>query len=131
MAWMPGRDWLATDKLLACFAPVRHKKERLDRKKAQQRYVNHVREGIGLPSVWEVLTGQIYLGDEKFIDKMSLLAAQSPTGPGTSVSGSRREIPNIQRRPRPMALEAFERQHPDNRNAAIQAAFATRAYTMA
>ena len=99
--------------------------------KTQQRYVNHVREGIGLPSVWEVLTGQIYLGDEKFIDKMSLLAAQSPTGPGTSVSGSRREIPNIQRRPRPMALEAFERQHPNNRNAAIQAAFATGAYTMA
>ena len=99
--------------------------------KTQQRYVNHVREGVGLPSVWGVLTGQIYLGDEKFIDKMSLLAAQSPTGPETSVSGSHREIPNIQRRPRPMALEAFERQHPNNRNAAIQAAFATGAYTMA
>ena len=30
-----------------------------------------------------------------------------------------------------MALEAFSRQHPNNRNAAIQAAFATGAYTMA
>ena len=30
-----------------------------------------------------------------------------------------------------MALEAFERQYPNNRNAAIQAAFATGAYTMA
>ena len=30
-----------------------------------------------------------------------------------------------------MALEAFERQHPKNRNAAIQAAFATGGYTMA
>lgn len=130
-AWLPGPDWLATDKLLAYFAPAQHEEKRLDREKAQQRYVNHVREGVGLPSVWEVLTGQIYLGDEKFIDKMSLLAAQSPTGPGTSVSGSRREIPNIQRRPQPMALEAFERQHPNNRNAAIQAAFATGAYTMA
>ena len=29
---------------------------------------------------------QIYLGDEKFINKMSLLAAQNPTGPRTSVS---------------------------------------------
>ena len=47
------------------------------------------------------------------------------------MSGSRREIPNAQRKPRPMALEAFERQHPNNRNAAIQAAFATGAYTMA
>ena len=103
----------------------------MDRRQAQQRYINHVREGIGLPSVWEVLTGQIYLGDEKFIHKMSLLAEQNPTGPGTSVSGSRREIPNIQRKPQPMALEAFERQHPNHRNAAIQAALATGAYTMA
>ena len=130
-AWLPGPDRLATDKLLACFAPARHEEKRLDREQAQQRYVNHVREGIGLPSVWEVLTGQIYLVDEKFIDKMSLLAAQSPTGPATSVSGSRREIPNIQRRPRPVALEAFERQHPNNRNAAVEAAFATGANTMA
>ena len=30
-----------------------------------------------------------------------------------------------------MALEAFSRHHPNNRNAAIQAAFATGAYTMA
>ena len=106
-------------------------KTQLGRQKAQQRYINHVREGVGLPSVWEVLTGQIYLGDEKFIHKMSLLTAQNPTGPGTSLSGSRREIPNAQRRPQPMALKAFERQHPNNRNAAIQAAFATGAYTMA
>ena len=62
---------------------------------------------------------------------MSLLAAQSPTGTGTSVSGSRREIPNTQRRPQPKALAAFERQHPNNRNAAIQGAFATGGYTMA
>ena len=47
------------------------------------------------------------------------------------MSGSRREIPNIQHRPQPMALEAFERQHPNNRNSAIQAAFATGAYAMA
>ena len=46
-------------------------------------------------------------------------------------SGSRRKIPKIQHRPRPLALEAFERQYPNNRNAAIQAAFATGAYTMA
>ena len=69
--------------------------------------------------------------DEKFINKMSLLAAQISTGSGTSVSGSRRDIPNIQSRPKPMALEALERQHPNNRNAAIQAAFATGGYTMA
>ena len=130
-AGLASPDWLATDKLLAYFAPMRDMNNRLDRQKAQQRYIKHVREGTGLPSVWEVLTGQIYLGDEKFIHKMSLLAAKSLTGKGTSLSGSRREIPNAQRRPQPMALAAFERQHPNNRNAAIQAAFATGAYTMA
>ena len=47
------------------------------------------------------------------------------------MNGSCREIPNAQRRAQSMALEAFERQHPNNRNAAIQAAFATGGYTMA
>ena len=69
---------------------------------------------------------QIYLGDEKFINEMSLLATQISTGSGTSVNGSCREIPNAQRRAQSMALEAFERQHPNNRNAAIQGG-----YTMA
>ena len=53
-----------------------------------------------------------HLGDEKFISRMSLLAAQKPTGPGASMSGSRREIPNAQRRPQPMALEAFNANTP-------------------
>jgi len=52
--WMPGADWLATDKLLAYFAPDQ---QLLDRESAQQRYISHVREGIGLPSVWEDLSG--------------------------------------------------------------------------
>ena len=33
---LPGPDWLATDKLLAYFAPAQHGEKRLDRKKAQQ-----------------------------------------------------------------------------------------------
>ena len=36
-AWLPGPDWLATDKLLAYFAPAQHMNNRLDREKAQQR----------------------------------------------------------------------------------------------
>ena len=42
--WMPGAGWLATDKLLAYFAPDQ---QLLDRESAQQRYISHVREGIG------------------------------------------------------------------------------------
>ena len=73
--WMPRADWLATDKLLAYFASDQ---QSLDRESAQQRYISHVREGIGLPSVWEDLSGQVYLGDEKFVNKMSAMAEQSP-----------------------------------------------------
>ena len=124
--WMPGADWLATDKLLAYFAPDQ---QSLDREQAQQRYISHVREGIGLPSVWDDLSGQVYLGDEKFVNKMGAMAEQSPQG--ARAGRSRLEIPHAQRRPVRLPLEAYAAQHPDNRNAAIQAAFATGNYTMA
>jgi putative transposase len=115
----PGLEWLATDELLAYFAPDQRL---LDRKAAQKRYVQHVREGVGLPSVWEALSGQIYLGDEKFVNKMSALAEQAAQG---------QEVPKAQRRPRPVALEVYARKHPNDRDAAIRAAFAAGGYTMA
>ncbi len=124
--WLPGAEWLATDKLLAYFAPDQ---QSLDREKAQQRYVEHVRQGIGLPPVWEALSGQVYLGDEKFVNKMSAMAEQSPQG--ARAGRSRLEIPNAQRRPAPLPLAVYVELHPNNRNAAIQAAFATGSYTMA
>ena len=124
--WMPGPDSLATDKLLAYFAPDQ---QSLDRENAQQRYVEHVREGIGLPSVWEDLSGQVYLGDEKFVNKMSAMAEQTPQG--ARVGRSRLEIPHVQRRPVPLPLQAYAEQYANNHNAAIQAAFATGSYTMA
>ena len=132
--WMPGADWLATDKLLAYFAPDQQSLDRVpdrlaDREIAQQRYVNHVREGIGLPSVWKDLSGQAYLGDEKFVNKMRAMAEQTPHSAHTR--RSRLEIPHTQRRPVPLPLQGYIEQHPNNRNAAIQAAFATGSYTMA
>lgn len=71
------------------------------------------------------------MDDEKLINKLRLLAAPKPTGQETRASGLRRDIPNIQRRPQTAALAAFERQHPNNRNAQDQAAFVTGAYNMA
>lgn len=124
--WLPGADWLDTDKLLAYFTPDQHS---LDREKAQQRYAAHVRDGIGLPSVWEDLSGQVYLGDETFVNKMSAMAEQSPQG--ARARRSRLEIPHAQRRPAPWPLQNYIEQHPNNRNAAIKAAFATGSYTMA
>ena len=151
-AWLPRPEWLATDKLLAFFAPPQGADPAApQRELAQRAYVNHVRAGVGLPTVWEALRGQIYLGDEKFMDKMDSLAGQGPkqsraaSGKEKSAaktsgatpdntrenSPSRLEIPKAQRRPRPLALQTYQQQHPDNRNAAIQAAFATGWYTMA
>ena len=88
-----------------------------------------MREGIGLPSVWEDLRGQVYLGDEKFVTKMSAMGEQSSQGARTG--RSRLEIPHAQRRPMPLPLQGYIEQYPNNRNAAIQAAFATGSYTMA
>ena len=132
--WLLGVDWLATDKLLAYFAPDQQSLDRVldrltDREIAQQRYVNHVREGIGLPSVWEDVSGQVYLGDEKFINKMSAIAEQTPQG--AHIGRARLEIPHVQRRPVPLPLAVYVQQHHNNRNVAIQAAFTTGSYIMA
>jgi hypothetical protein len=40
------------------------------RKLAITAYVDFVRAGVGLPSVWEGLRGQIYLGNDEFVKKM-------------------------------------------------------------
>ena len=126
-AWLPGPEWLATEKLLAYFAPAQP--QPFDRKTAQQRYADFVQEGMGLPSVCEALTGQVYLGDEKFVTTMVELTEQNPQG--RRKVDSHKEIPHAQRRPVALRLQDFEAQNPNNRNAAIRAAFATGDYTMA
>ena len=37
-------------------------------KAAVAAYVNHVRAGVNLPSVWQQLQGQMYLGNAEFIE---------------------------------------------------------------
>ena len=60
-------------------------------------YLDFVRADVGLPSVWDDLKGQIYLGSEAFIERM-----QSNVSPGQSLD----EIPRKQCRPpaKPLAL---------------------------
>ena len=79
--------------------------------------------------MWEDLSGQAYLGDEKFVNKMRAMAEQSSQG--ARAGRSRLEIPHAQRRPVPLPLQGYIEQYPNNRNAGIQAAFATGSYTMA
>ena len=42
-------------------------------------YIDFVRAGVGLPSIWDHLTGQIYLGGEAFVQRMATLAKENPT----------------------------------------------------
>ncbi len=55
-------DWLAVDSLLANFSQRRSI--------ARNAYAKFVEEGLGRPSPWEKLRGQIYLGSEKFMEMM-------------------------------------------------------------
>ena len=79
----PAAPWLETDWLLQQFGQRRNR--------AVAKYVDFVRAGVGLPSVWESLQGQIYLGSEPFIERMqALVEAHGP---------ELREAPVMQRRP--------------------------------
>jgi putative transposase len=83
---VPG--WLETDWLLRQFGT--------HRRQAIARYVDHVRAGVGLPSVWESLQGQVFLGGEAFVARM-----QASLGDDSAL----RDVPKRQRRPlkRPLA----------------------------
>ena len=61
-------DWLQTDFILSQFST--------QRSRAIAKYSPFVHEGKGLPSVWERLQGQIYLGSEAFILTMQGLIEQ-------------------------------------------------------
>ncbi|MGG7056467.1 hypothetical protein [Nitrosomonas sp. ANs5] len=55
-------EWLQTDGMLSQFGK--------QRKWAVAAYRDFVRAGVGLPSVWNDLRGQIYLGKEEFVETM-------------------------------------------------------------
>jgi putative transposase len=62
--------------------------------------VEFVRAGVGLPSLWEQLKGQIYLGSDEFVESM-LWRADSGQALG--------EVPRVQRQPVPPPLAYFDR----------------------
>ncbi|MBI3344623.1 MAG: transposase [Gammaproteobacteria bacterium] len=107
----PAAPWLAVDGLLAQFAKRRSL--------ARERYVQFVAEGIKAASPWANLKGQVYLGDEQFVQRVQahLQAGKDDV-----------QIPRAQRRPPSPTLAEIER-HAQDRNAAIIAAYATGAYS--
>jgi len=112
MGLAPAPAYLAVDGLLALFAKRRTV--------AQARYAKFVAEGIKAPSPWEHLTGQIFLGNDRFVEKMQALIDKA----------QRRDvqIPKAQRRAPAPTLTQIGKRAPD-RNSAIKQAHATGAYS--
>ncbi len=103
--------WLSADGLLALFAK--------QRSLAQQRYAQFVVEGIKATSPWANLKGQVFLGDEQFVNRM-----QKHIRSGKDDV----QIPLAQRRPIPPSLAQIEQRTPD-RDTAIITAHATGGYS--
>ena len=78
-------------------------------------YVNHVSNGVDLPSVWEQLQGQLYLGDAKFAEVLGYKM-------GDKLAADE-EIPRLQRRKSAPPLARFAAM-PESTTAIVQA-FAT------
>ena len=107
----PAPVWLTTDGLLAEFGKRRAG--------ATRKYQQFIEEGMSAESIWKDLKGQIYLGDDDFVEQMR------------SKLGERDEdvnIPRVQQRGPAPKLSAIRRQH-KNRDDTIRAAYETGAYS--
>ena len=83
-------------------------------------YVNHVRDGVDLPNVWEQLQRQLYLGDAIFAEVLGEKL-------GDKLAADE-EIPRLQRRKSAPPLARFAAM--PERTTAIVQAFATGCYGM-
>ena len=98
------QSWLEIDWILGRFSK--------QRKRAIEKYVNFVREGIGLPSIWSHLQNQIFLGSEKFINKN-----QRQINKQEALS----EVPRLQKRKLPKPLEYYDNKYHDQKKAILNA----------
>lgn len=105
-------EWLEIRQILAAFGETE--------RQAAERYARFVAEGRNLPSPWERLKSQVFLGSDAFVDAM---LREIPR------DRDLREVPQARARPLPRALAHYARLHPD-RDEAIAAAFASGGYTL-
>lgn len=105
--------WLQTDWILAQFSSHRDR--------ARLGYQDFVRAGVGLPSVWDDLQGQIYLGNEAFIKRMQ-----------TSFSSEQSldEIPRAQRRPIAKSVALYRSEFADDPGTGMALAYLSGDHTM-
>ena len=100
----PAQLWLETGWTLGQFSK--------QRKRAIGKYIDFVREGIGLPSIWTHLQNQIFLGSEKFINNK-----QKQINKKETLS----EVPRLQKRNLPKPLEYFDNKYKDQKKAIVNA----------
>lgn len=92
------------------------------RAEAETRYREFVREGIKAESPWKELKGQLYLGDENFIDKIKKLIRSKET---------LKEIPRTQRYiTKPSLEEIFKYKDKKLRDNAVHEAHVRYGYTL-
>jgi len=101
---VPAPTWLETDWILEQFAK--------QRKKAIEKYINFIREGIDLPPIWKQLKNQIFLGSEKFINKNQKTINKRETLD---------EVPQLQKRKLPKSLEYYDNKCKDQKQAILNA----------
>ena len=102
---------VTTDDLLAEFGKRRPG--------ARRKYQEFITEGMGSESIWKDLKGQIYLGDDDFVEQMR-----------EKLGGQARDvnIPRVQQRGAAPKVSSIRRQYP-NRDEAMRAAYETGAYS--
>jgi len=110
---VPPEAFLNTDFLLAIFAGTRPE--------AVKRYAKFVSKGIGLPSPFEKLQKQIFLGDEAFAERMLGFVGDKY---------SLREIPSAQCRPAAKKISHYL-ETSKTRNEAICLAYQSGGYSLA
>lgn len=88
--------------------------------RARAAFARFIDEGAGQGTLWTHLNGQIYLGDERFAERLQMRL------PSSGVSS---EIPRLQRRGRVLPLAEYQRRHRE-RDEAMALAYRSGHYTM-
>ena len=87
----PCPEWLSADRVLGLFGKVQAA--------ARRGYERFVYQGVGLPSVWSDVSGQIFLGNRAFLERMQQMAQGK----------SENNVPRTQRQPlRPSPEEVLK-----------------------
>lgn len=109
----PIPNWLSADFVLNRFG--------LTKSSARRRYIEYVQAGTKLPTIWENLKQQIYLGSDGFVESVQKRAPNLE---------KLAELPRAQKYPPPKPLEVYANAHKDI-SEAIKAAYRSGHYTLA